>query len=120
MASWSSLPILARAFSIGYSQVISRSSNTSWTATQILFRDGPYLAQGSSGTTLTPSSATGAITITASSTNGVNATAQNNGQGFLATDIGRPVRMQVTTEKYGWALITGWISPTQVNAVVKR
>lgn len=50
--------------------------------------DGPYLDVNTTTTTLTPSAATGSVTITASSIVGIN-----GGAGFATTDVGRHIRM---------------------------
>lgn len=66
-----------------------------------VMQDGPYLdlnptwnQNGSSGTTLAPSATTGTVEITASDILGINIDAEGNSQGFLATDVGRLVRIQ--------------------------
>lgn len=51
--------------------------------------DGPYLDINETTTTLTPSGVSGSITMTASSTIGIN-----GGSGFLSTDVGRLIRFQ--------------------------
>jgi hypothetical protein len=53
-----------------------------------VFVDGPYLDPPIDGTTLTSSGTTGTVTVTASATTSIN-----GGQGFLATDVGRQIRM---------------------------
>lgn len=53
-----------------------------------VYRDGPYFDINDTDTTLTPSAATGTITVTASGVTGIN-----DGQGFLASDVGRFLRM---------------------------
>lgn len=98
--------------------VVTRSSHTNWTAKQLAFFDGPYLAQNGTATTLTPSGTTGSITITASSIVGINATGQSTGQGFLATDIGRALRIK-DSGTWGWAIISAIGSTTSVTAVVQ-
>ncbi len=65
---------------------LSRTGHTSWTLAQVDFTDGPYLAENTTATTLTPGSAgvgTG-VNITASAVTGIN-----GGAGFQATDVGR-------------------------------
>ncbi|MBK7366146.1 MAG: hypothetical protein IPI97_14610 [Nitrosomonas sp.] len=93
---------------------LTRTAHTNWTLTVIDILDGPYLPTNSTTTTLTPSAATGAITITASAVTGIN-----NNQGFLATDVGRLVRIRNTGSVWGYAKITGFTSSTVVNADVK-
>lgn len=55
------------------------------------FRDGPYGPVNLTDTTLTPSSISGRVTVTASSTDGIN-----DGQGFIAEDEGRMIRLKTT------------------------
>ena len=65
---------------------LSRTGHTSWTLAEVDFTDGPYLAENTTATTLTPASAgvgTG-VNITASAVTGIN-----GGAGFQATDVGR-------------------------------
>jgi len=65
---------------------LSRTAHTSWSLTEVDFTDGPYLAENTTATTLTPGSAgvgTG-VNITASAVTGIN-----GGAGFQATDVGR-------------------------------
>lgn len=92
---------------------LSRTAHTSWTLTVIPFLDGPYLPTNVETTTLTPSAATGAgITLTASAVTGIN-----GGQGFLATDVGRMIRLREGTT-WGYVTITARNSPTEVIADV--
>lgn len=88
---------------------LSRTGHTSWTLTQIAFKDGPYLEENTeSGYTLTPSAASGAgITITAS-----------GHSPFVSTDVGRLVRIQHSST-WGYAKITAYTSATEVTADVK-
>jgi len=103
----------------GYpSATLTRSSHISWSYQAMTFRDGPYLSINTTTTTLTPSGTTGTITITASSVVGINATPQNTGQGFLATDVGRMIRIK-DSAKWGWCLITAVTTTTTVTAVVQ-
>jgi len=68
---------------------LSRSGHAIWTLTAIDFVDGPWLDENTTATTLTPSGTTGnGVTITASSTVGINA-----GSGFAPGDVGRLVRI---------------------------
>lgn len=93
---------------------LTRSGHTAWTLSLMADSDGPYMRTNTTSTTLTPSAATGnGITITASSTTGIN-----NGQGFLSTDVGRVIRMQEGTT-WGWVKIATVVSTTQVTADVK-
>lgn len=97
---------------------LGRSSHTNWTYAALTILDGPYLTANTTTTTLTPSGTGGAITLTASSIVGINVTPQSTGQGFLATDVGRLVRIKVGTA-WGWCLITAVTDTTHVNAAVQ-
>lgn len=100
---------------------LTRSSHTSWSYQTIAFRDGPYLAANTSATTLTPSATSGAITVAASSIQGINNSSPGDsttGQGFLAGDVGRLIRIQIGSS-WGWVKITAVNSTTSVNATVQ-
>lgn len=97
---------------------LSRSSHTSWTYAAMTFRDGPYLPVNITSTTLTPSGTSGSITLTASAVTGINATSTSAGQGFLATDIGRLVRIQLLS-LWAWCVITAVTDTTHVTATVQ-
>ena len=66
-----------------------RAGALSWTLSTISFLDGPYLPVNTSSTTLVATGTTGTVTVTASSTAGIN-----GGAGFLATDAGRLLRLK--------------------------
>lgn len=85
---------------------LSRTDHTNWTLTDTSFLDGPYLPQDTSGKTLTPSSATGSTTITAS------------GALFAATDVGRLIRVQVGST-WSWLKITAYTDSTHVTAAIQ-
>lgn len=89
-----------------------RNSAVSWTLSSIVFTDGPYDTENATTTTLTPSAAAGAITLTASATTGIN-----GGAGFAATDVGRLIRIKEGAI-WGYVEITGWTSTTVVSATV--
>lgn len=92
-----------------------RFSDTAWSLERANFLDGPYLDENPTTTTLTPSAVTGpGITITASATTGIN-----DGKGFLATDVGRPLRIKHGVV-WGYAVITGVTSTTEAIADVRR
>ena len=93
---------------------LTRSGHTSWTLEVIDLLDGPYLPTNSTQTTMTPSANTGSITVTASSTDGIN-----DGEGFKTTDDGRMIRIRQTGHD-GYVRITSWISATQVVADVVK
>jgi hypothetical protein len=70
-------------------QKLVRTSALVWTLSTIAFTDGPYDNLNITTTTLTPSAATGSVTLTASSPTGIN-----SNTGFQATDVGRLIRIQ--------------------------
>lgn len=89
---------------------LTRTAHTSWTITAIDFKDGPYLNlttynDGSISTiTLTPSSgAVGAGNVTASAAF------------FVATDVGRLIRIKQGANPWGYCKITAFTSTTQVD-----
>lgn len=93
---------------------LTRSGHESWSMSEALFDDGPWLPVNAGATTLTPSATSGAgITITASASAGIN-----DGDGFSATDIGRLIRIQYGSA-WGHAIITAVASATSVTADVK-
>jgi hypothetical protein len=85
---------------------LTRSSHTSWAYATPTFRDGPYLPVNTTATTLSPSAATGAITLTASAAL------------FAASDVGRAVRLKLYS-LWAWLLITVFTDSTHVTAVVQ-
>lgn len=90
---------------------ITRTSDTAWTISIVDWRDGPYLDQNVTATTLTPAATTGSgIVLNASSTAGIN-----GGAGFAAVDVGRAVRIRHSGTTWGWAKIASIVSPTQVT-----
>ncbi len=93
---------------------LSRFGDTNWTLTAIEPADGPYLPANTTPTTLTPSAASGSITVTASATDGIN-----GGVGFKATDVSRLIRLK-NSGVWGYGEISAWISATQVTVQVKR
>lgn len=92
---------------------LQRFAHNNWTITDIDLLDGPYFALNKTTTTLTPSATTGTITVTASAVAGIN-----DGQGFLATDVGRLIRFK-NGSTWGYAKITVVNSTTSVDADVK-
>ena len=97
-------------------QELSRVSASSFAIGPYTMIDGPYFDENETTTTLTPSAASGTINITASSTAGIN-----GGTGFVATDVGRLVRIKAGgTPQWGYAEITVFTSTTVVTASVKR
>lgn len=73
-------------------QLIYGGTDTGWTFTTAPFTDGPYLDATLGTTTATPSAAAGSATIALNNTTEVNA-----GDGFQASDVGRPVRFLCPT-----------------------
>lgn len=88
---------------------LSRTGHTSWFIGKLFFRDGPYLPTNTSAITLTSSSGSvgGGRTLTASSAI------------FAPTDVGRIVRKK-NGGGWGWGVITGFSSATQVSWEIKR
>jgi hypothetical protein len=94
---------------------LQRFGHTTWALVEVAWKDGPYLDENLTDTTLTPSAATGlGITLTLSSIEGVN-----DGQGWLSTDVGRLVRYKNTTN-WGYAVIVSITSATIAVADVRR
>ena len=93
---------------------LTRSSHVNWTYALLAMRDGPYLDTNITSTTLTPSGATGSITITASSTTGIN-----NNAGFVASDVGRLIRIKLYS-LWAWVKITAVTDATHVTATVQE
>lgn len=97
-------------------QLLSRLSGTAWTLAALNVRDGPYLslAAPDGTTTLTPSGTSGTITLTASSAQVIN-----NGLGFVATDVGRIIRLKPVAQ-WSWCEITAVNSNLIVTATVRE
>ncbi len=93
---------------------LHRLSDTSWTISDYAFTDGPYMDVNITSTTLTPSGTSGSITLTASSTVGIN-----DDQGFLSTDVGRYIRFKDNAGNWTWMEITGVTSTTVVTVTIK-
>lgn len=93
-------------------QKLVRNSALSWTLSDLTFTDGPYDVMNATTTTLSPSAATGTVTVVASAVTGIN-----NNTGFQATDVGRLVRMQQGSV-WGYAEITTVGSTVSVTADV--
>lgn len=75
--------------------------------------DGPYLPENTTTTVMTPGGTTGNISVTASSTVGINGNA-----GFDATDVGRALSLKYSSKWY-YIRITSIVSSTQVMGDVK-
>ena len=93
-------------------QQLVRVSAVSWTLSDVDFIDGPYDVLNTTATTLSPSAATGTVTLTASATTGINDDA-----GFQTTDVGRLVRIKEGSA-WGWGEIVGRLSTTVVTVTV--
>lgn len=108
-----SADVLYIAHTVFAQRTLSRTGHTAWTLSTITFKDGPYLLQNTTTTTLTPSAATGSgVTLTASAVTGIN-----NDTGFQPTDVGRLIRMK-EGGVWGYVRITGWTSTTVVTVDV--
>lgn len=90
---------------------LRRAADNNWSLVTVNFADGPYLSTNDTATTITPSGTTGSITLTASSTVGINENA-----GFQVTDVGRLFRIFHTG--WAWGTITNYTSATVVTATV--
>ncbi len=97
-------------------RALTRTGHAQWTLTTITFTDGPFYditdaLYGSTGSniTITPSAATGTVTLTASAAL------------FASTDVGRLIRLRsVDSVAWGWGTITAYTSSTVVTCVVTR
>jgi hypothetical protein len=84
---------------------LQRLGATSWTLSDISFVDGPYLNVNATATTFTSSAAgPGAATVTASAAS------------FVATDVGRMIRLK-SGATWGWGTISAYTDSTHVNVV---
>lgn len=81
------------------------SATFTWTTPTFL--DGPYMDAPTDGSTLTPGSRTGTISLAASSIASIN-----GGQGFLSTDVGRLMRLY--SQPAAWASGTAYTKGTTV------
>lgn len=87
---------------------LSRSGHTNWSLEQLSFRDGPYLSTNTTAVTLTSSSGTV----------GSGRTLTSSGDIFASTDVGRVVRKK-NGGGWGWGVITGFNSASQVTWEIK-
>jgi len=83
---------------------LSRTDHTAWTLNAVAFTKGPFLDTNISTVNFTASGTSGSVNVTASAI-----TAVNGGVGFLATDVGRQLRIG-----NGYADITARTSSTVV------
>ena len=88
-----------------------RAGDTSWSFALLDFTQGPFLPINLTTTSLTPSAATGIVTITASSTTGIN-----GGGGFTAGDVGRRIRLLDSALNWCVATITAVGTTTSITA----
>jgi hypothetical protein len=91
-----------------------RSSHTNWTANTMDFKDGPYLDENTTTTTLGLSGTSGSVTVTASAVTGIN-----GGSGFLSTDVGRLIRWKDSNNNWTWLEITAHTDTTHVTATIR-
>lgn len=98
---------------------LGRVSNTDWVYAATQYRDGPYLPYNTTATEWSANGTTGNVTVSFTSILGINSTPTNTGQGFLATDVGRSIRLGDGGGNYGWVIITAVNSTTQVAATVQ-
>jgi hypothetical protein len=84
---------------------LTRTSNTSWTLTDIDFTDGPWLDENITSTTLYASADTGSVTITASASL------------FTSADVGRLIRFREILEIHHdeWAASTSYADGVTVR-----
>jgi hypothetical protein len=94
-------------------QVITRTSHTSWTIAPFGAFDGPYMDPASGQATLTLGATSSTVTMTWSSTAGLN-----KGAGLSATDVGRYVRFSGMGTKWSWLVIQSVTSPTTAGGQV--
>lgn len=81
-----------------------RNSATSWTLSEVLLDDGPYLPLNGTAITLALSGTTGSVTVTASSAL------------FASTDVDRNIRWKDPAGNWTWLTITAFASSTSVTA----
>ena len=84
-------------------RVITRSSHTSWTMSEVDFRRGPMQDENTTTTTLVANGRTGSVTITASA------------DLFASTDVNRIVKLHE-----GYAKISAFTNATTVTAAVQE
>lgn len=94
---------------------LTRILATTWSLATFALTNGPYLNLNATTTTLQPSSNGSSVTITASSTTGINGTS-----GFLSTDVGRLIQYQEPVSLvWTWYQITVYTTNTSVTADLK-
>jgi hypothetical protein len=92
-----------------------RWGHAGWSVEEVEFNDGPWGPVNISDSKLTPGATTGkGVAITADSRTGIN-----GGQGFLASDVGRAIRI-FHGGTWGWAAIAAVESAVKVTADIRR
>lgn len=92
---------------------LRRTSATSFSLVNYNFQDGPYLDINITATTLALSGTSGSVTVTASSTTGIN-----GGAGFQSTDVNRQIRWKDPANQWNWLTITAFTDTTHVTATL--
>lgn len=91
-------------------RILTRQAANAWTLSDFTATDGPYLDVNTTSTTISPSAATGAVTLVASAVTGIN-----DDTGFQSTDVGRLIRLQEGAT-WGYAEITTVVNTQTVSA----
>lgn len=91
---------------------LERYADTNWLLVNDVRLDGPYGLLNYTTTTLTPSAATGSVTVTASSEVGIN-----GGDGFQSTDVGRLLRI-FDGSAWAWGEITAVAATASITVLV--
>lgn len=92
-----------------------RWGHAGWSLEEVDFTDGPWGPVNVTGTKLTPGATAGkGVLITSDSTRGIN-----GGQGFLASDVGRAIRIE-HGGTWGWAVVAAVNSRVSVTADIRR
>lgn len=92
-----------------------RWGHAGWSVEEVDFNDGPWGPVNISDTKLTPGATTGkGVAVTADSKTGIN-----GGQGFLASDVGRQIRI-FHGGTWGWAAIAAVESAVKVTVDIRR
>ena len=93
--------------------VMDRTGANNFSLNPLVLRDGPYLAENATTTTLTLSTYSGTVTVTASSTAGIN-----NDTGWQASDVGRHLRVRYNGT-WAWFIIASIVSSTVCTATLQ-
>lgn len=88
--------------------ITAAASGTSFALSPATFLDGPYLDPPTDGSYLVPTGTEGTITLVASGPGSIN-----SGRGFLATDVGRSIRL--FSEPTAWDDTTSYAAGDTVN-----